>query len=217
MTEETQPYSLNSFWRTNLPTRNILIILLIVHLSLWIITLVQASIINFDTFYYISEDLLKLIGQSNELVYQGYVYQLITSIFVHIDWLHLISNCLFLLIFGLKAEDHLLDWQYYTVFLISGLMGGLITLSFGTKIISAGASGGVFGLLGADITIIYQTERDKKLWIYLGIGVIFLGLTAGVQVNIMAHAIGLVSGFLFPVIFKKRKIVNSIESAVINP
>ncbi|MCE7741009.1 MAG: rhomboid family intramembrane serine protease [Candidatus Heimdallarchaeota archaeon] len=205
MTEETETYSFDSFWKSNLPTRNILIIILVVHITLWIITLVQASVITFDVFYYISEDLLKQVGQYNQLVYQGHVYQLFSSIFVHFDWLHILSNCLFLLIFGLKAEDYLLSWQYYAVFIISGLMGGLLSLTFGAATISAGASGGVFGLLGADITIVYQEEKDKKPWIYVGIGVIFLAITAGVNTNVLAHAIGLVTGFLFPVIFKKRR------------
>jgi len=210
VTEETpKSYSPNSFWKTNLPTRNILIVLLTVHVALWIttiiITIVQGLAINFDTFYEIPDYLIAIVGQSNDAVFNGHVYQLITSIFVHFNWLHILSNCLFLLIFGLKAEDHLLDWQYYALFIISGFMGGLISLSFGSGALSAGASGGVFGLLGADIIIIYQTEKDKKLWVYLGIGVIFLGLTAGAKVNVMAHAIGLLTGFLFPVIFKKRK------------
>ena len=169
--------------------------------------MIRAPVIDFDAVYSISEELLIIIGQSNQLVYEGHIYQLFTSILVHFDWLHILSNCLFLLIFGLKAEDHLLNWQYYAVFLLSGLMGGLLTLTFGAGTLSAGASGGVFGLLGADITIIYQTERDKKLWIYLGIGVIFLAMTAGVNTNVLAHAIGLISGFIFPVIFKKRKSV----------
>ncbi len=205
MTEETEKYSFNSFWKINLPTRNILIIIFVVHITLWIITLVQASDINFDAFYYISEDLLIKVGQANALVYQGHVYQLISSIFVHFDWLHLVSNSLFLLIFGLKLEDHLFSWQYYFVFLISGLMGGLLTLTFGAGTLSAGASGGVFGLLGADVIIIYQEEKDKKLWVYLGIGVIFLVMTVGINTNVVAHAIGLLTGFLFPVIFKKRR------------
>jgi len=209
VTEETETYSFNSFWKTNLPTRNILVVIVVVHIILWIITMIQAPVINFDSFYYISQDLLSKVGQYNFLVYQGYVYQLFTSIFVHIDWLHLISNSLFLLIFGLKAEDHLLSWQYYVVFIISGLMGGLLTLTFGANTISAGSSGGIFGLLGADITIIYQEERDKKLWIYLGIGVIFLSITAGVNTNVLAHAIGLVTGLIFPIIFKKRRTHNS--------
>ena len=141
MTEEKpQTYSPNSFWKTNLPTRNILIFLLTVHVILWIITMVRASVINLDTFYEISKDLIAIVGQSNEAVFNGHVYQLITSIFVHFDWLHILSNCLFLLIFGLKAEDHLLDWQYYAVFILSGFMGGLISLSFGSGSLSAGAA-----------------------------------------------------------------------------
>ena len=207
MTEETEPYSFNSFWKTNLPTRNILIIILIVHIILWIITMVQATTIDFDAVYSISQDILKVVGQYNEAVYHGYIYQLFTSIFVHMDWLHLLSNCLFLLIFGLKAEDHLLSWQYYTVFIISGLMGGLLSLAWGQDAISAGASGGIFGLLGADMTIIYQEEKDKKFWVYLGIGAIFLAITAGPNTNFFAHTIGLVTGFLFPFIFKKRRIL----------
>ena len=215
VTETTDEFSFSSFWKSNLPTRNILIIIVVVHIILWIITMVQASVIDFNAIYSISEDLLKKVGQFNEMVYQGHIYQLFTSIFVHFDWLHLASNCLFLLIFGLKAEDYLYNWQYYLLFIISGLMGGLLTLSFGAATISAGASGGIFGLLGADVIIIYQEERDKKLWAYIGIGIIFLIITVGIHTNVLAHAIGLVTGFLFPIIFKKRKIVKENNKSIV--
>ena len=217
--QERDSFSLSSFWKTNLPTRNILILLLVIHLILWIITLTQVNIVSFRDAISISRDILAIIGQYNYLVFQGHVYQLFTSIFVHVDLLHVLSNCLFLLVFGLKAEERLLSWQYYTVFIISGLMGGILSFVYGADpisaggSISAGASGAIFGLLGADLILMYQHERTKSFWGYVASGVIFFLIMSfgSPNVNLFAHAIGLVSGAIFPFMFKKRRKVEDLD------
>ncbi len=213
--KEEDSFSMSSFWKTNLPTRNILVLLLLIHLILWIITLTQGNIVSFRDAISISDDILVVVGQFNLLVFQGHVYQLITSIFVHVDLLHLLSNCLFLLVFGLKAEERLLSWQYYFVFIISGLMGGILSFVYGPISISAGASGAIFGLLGADLILMYQHERTKSFWGYVASGVIFFLIMSfgSPNVNLFAHAIGLVTGAIIPFIFKKRRQTNDIETS----
>lgn len=210
MTEYSENTTFESFWKTNLPTRNFFIVILVVYLITTIITLATVPITNIIDFFSISVNILEIIGQNNELVYNGHIYQLFTSIFVHFNILHFLSNCLFLFIFGLRAEENLLSWHYYLIFIVSGLMGGLLSLSFGSNVISAGASGGIFGLLGTDLVLAYEEDKRRSLWSHLGAGVIFLAISGGLNVNFLAHAIGLFSGILFPLLLlKKRKQISS--------
>jgi membrane associated rhomboid family serine protease len=169
--------------------------------------MVRGGVNDFFDVFTISEDVLNYVGQNNDLVKAGYIYQLFTSIFFHFDILHFLSNCLFLLVFGLRVEERLFSWQYYIIFIVSGLMGGLLTLAvFGTETLSAGASGGVFGLLGVTIILAFEEDKRRSLWSYSGVGVIFLIITGGMNVNSLAHAIGLVTGILLPLfVLKKRK------------
>ena len=195
-----------SFWKENLPTRNIFIIILIVYIVLTIVSIIRVNVSNLNDVLLIQSDLLALVGQYNLKVYAGHIYMLITSIFVHSGFLHFLSNSLFLFIYGLRAEERFFSWQYYIIFLVSGLMGSLLTLAFGPYTVSVGASGGIFGLLGADLILAYEENKTRSLWIYLGMGGIFLAISGGINVNILAHAIGLVSGVLLPLfVFKKRK------------
>jgi len=204
--EHAETSMFESFWKTNLPTRNFFVVILLVYIIMTIITLATVQINDIIDFFTISENILEVVGQYNAKVYSGHIYQLFTSIFVHVNILHFLSNSLFLLIFGLRAEERILSWHYYLIFIISGLMGGLISLSFGPNVISAGASGGIFGLLGTDIILAYEENKRRSLWSHLGAGVIFLAISGGLNVNFLAHAIGLVSGIVLPLlILKKRK------------
>ena len=81
--DNNQSFSMSSFWKTNLPTRNLLIIIVVTHIVLWIISLSKGNITTFRDAISISNDLLIVVGQFNLAVFHGYVYQLFTSIFVH--------------------------------------------------------------------------------------------------------------------------------------
>ncbi|MGC8850483.1 MAG: rhomboid family intramembrane serine protease, partial [Candidatus Bathyarchaeia archaeon] len=102
----------------------------------------------------IDYDLLALFGQLNVAVIHGWYWQLFTSMFVHANLLHLMGNMLFLAIFGLRAESLFGRPRYLFIYFASGLLGGLLTLLMGPYIVSVGASGGIFGLFGANATYI---------------------------------------------------------------
>ena len=205
MDEEDRKFTFTSFWKTNLPTRNIFLIILVVYIILSVLNIVFNPINNLTDLFTIPTWLLSLIGQDNGRVYTGHVYLIITSVFVHTSILHFLSNSLFLFIYGLRAEERFFSWQYYLIFLGSGILGGIVSLAIGAHVISAGASGGIFGLLGENLVLAYQEEKKKALWVYLGMGAIFLVFSIGINVNMIAHTIGLITGILFPFIFKKRK------------
>jgi rhomboid protease GluP len=137
-----------------------------------------------------------LYGQVNELVlYHGFYWQLFTAIFVHVSIVHLAGNMFFLLIFGLRAEEIFTDEEYLLIYLLSGLAGNLLTLLFGPDMISAGASGAIFGLFGA-CTIYIRRAIGQSIISALLFGFFLLLISSGQEVNILAHAGGLAAGLL---------------------
>ncbi len=78
---------------------------------------------------------------------------LLTSMFLHGGWLHIIGNMWFLWIFGDNVEDRIGHFPYLFFYLACGLGAGIAQTAFswGSKIPSIGASGAISGVLGAYI------------------------------------------------------------------
>lgn len=79
--------------------------------------------------------------------------QLLTTLFVHADWLHLLSNLLFLLIFGVPAERALGSWRFLLLFLLGGALAnvaGALSLA-GAHAAIVGCSGAVSAVVGVYI------------------------------------------------------------------
>src|SRR5450759_1829743 len=103
-------------------------------------------------------------GQVNGLVlYYGWYWQLFTSMFVHATIAHLVGNMLFLLIFGLRAEEMFSLPEYLGVYFIGGLAGNVLSLALGPNLISVGASGAIFAVFGACIIFTRRSVRQSIL------------------------------------------------------
>ncbi|WP_126535598.1 rhomboid family intramembrane serine protease [Aerosticca soli] len=77
--------------------------------------------------------------------------RLFTALFIHVSWIHLLSNLLFLTIFGLPAERLLGSLRFLFLFLAGGMVANLVgalTLA-GVKLPIIGCSGAVSAVLGA--------------------------------------------------------------------
>jgi membrane associated rhomboid family serine protease len=76
---------------------------------------------------------------------------LVTSIFLHGGWFHLISNLWTLLIFGDNVEDQMGHGRFLAFYLASGIVAGLahVALAPGSALPTIGASGAIAGVLGA--------------------------------------------------------------------
>ncbi|MCE5233733.1 MAG: rhomboid family intramembrane serine protease [Mizugakiibacter sp.] len=81
--------------------------------------------------------------------------RLLTALFIHVDWLHLAGNLLFLMIFGLSAERALGSRRFLLLFLLGGvwanLVGALTLVSTRSPII--GCSGAVSAVVGAYLAL----------------------------------------------------------------
>ncbi len=109
-----------------------------------------------------------------------------TSLFLHLNLLHLGGNLLFLLIFGTALEEKVSRQRWIMVFLASGVTGNIAFLALGPLIgseVGLGASGAIYGLLGAAGGV-----RGAFLVILL------LGLNLFSGGGEVAHVAGLVMG-----------------------
>jgi len=136
-------------------------------------------------------------GQVNFYVlYQGWYWQVFTAMFVHVNIIHLLGNMLFLLIFGLRAEELFAIHEYLYVYFLSGLAGNMLTLLFGPLAPpSAGASGAIFGLFGACTIYVRRAIRQSIISALL-YSFFLLMISAAPNVNYLAHLGGLVIGLL---------------------
>jgi membrane associated rhomboid family serine protease len=112
-------------------------------------------VLNFIVFFY--EISLDPFSRNHLIEVYGLVpdrlipMTLITSMFLHGGWLHLIGNMLFLFVFGRSIEDRYGHFQFLVLYFLSGLAAAVthILLNGGSTVPTIGASGAIAGVLGA--------------------------------------------------------------------
>ena len=134
------------------------------------------------------------------LTKNGDYYRLFTSMFLHIGILHLLCNMYSLYIIGKEVENVFGKVKYLIIYLLSGIAGSILSLAFNHNTICAGASGAIFGLLGALLYFgyYYRTYLGATLTRTI-IPVIVLNLIIGFTssgIDNAAHIGGLVGGIL---------------------
>lgn len=94
-------------------------------------------------------------GMYGELVrYQpSQIWRLISPIFIHIGWEHFFLNTLSIYFLGQLGERIWGSRQFLFLYLLSGIMGNIITMVFTPTVLAAGASTSIFGLFAAVICI----------------------------------------------------------------
>lgn len=94
--------------------------------------------------------LIKFGALKPDLVRAGEYYRLLTSAFLHIGILHILCNMYALFSIGPVIEHFFGKIKFIFIYLYSALMGSLFVMVFsGDRVISAGASGAIFGLMGS--------------------------------------------------------------------
>ena len=97
---------------------------------------------------------------------------------LHFNFEHILMNMLSLFIFGKIVETIVGPYKMLGIYLISGLFGNFASLSFNISTISVGASGAIFGLIGAILTMMYLSKTfNKKMIIQLLVVVLILILS----------------------------------------
>lgn len=103
--------------------------------------------------------LILLGAKVNERLAAGELWRLVTPIFLHSGVMHLLFNLYALYLLGPMLEGYIGHMRFLAVFLISGLYGTLFSYALSGPV-SVGASGAIFGLLGA-IALFFLRYRDN--------------------------------------------------------
>ena len=147
------------------------------------------------SFISININVLAFLGQWNYAVlHLGRWWQLFTAMFVHVGILHIAFNMYFLFIIGSQFERLFGGKWLLGTYLLSGLVGNLLTLFiFPPNSLSAGASGAIFGIAGA--VIITSGIIGGNMQAAL-VNAFFLFLINSILpgVNVYAHLGGLLAG-----------------------
>jgi membrane associated rhomboid family serine protease len=154
-----------------------------------------------------------------EILSGRYLPTLITSMFLHADFFHLLINMYFLYIFGSGVEYEMHPFTYLGVYLFSGILGSfghiLITYTLGSVVGSGGsliptigASGAIFGIMAAyaylfprrPVAVYGYGGRGVAIWnmifLYFTLEVVQLFLSLGSNIAHGAHVFGFIGGYL---------------------
>ncbi|MFI5268261.1 MAG: rhomboid family intramembrane serine protease [Chloroflexota bacterium] len=148
------------------------------------------------------------------LVLAGQWWRLVSAAFLHIGWAHIAFNGFALYIYGPLVERLYGPTRFLTVYLLAAIAGDLLSLPF-VDGISAGASGAIFGLFGATISLVVRHRRRlpsiirEPLW-RNAVAVVVLNAFLSVAVagiNLYAHAGGFLAGLLVGALLQPRPLV----------
>jgi len=160
-----------------------------------------------------TEVLIKFGANSGgHILLQQEYWRLFTSMFLHIGFAHLAFNSYALFIFGVEMERIYGPGRFVIVYILSGLFGSLASFaSKGPLVVSAGASGAIFGIIGMNLAYFYLhresfgqfgRQRVTSTLVIIGINIIFGFTVPGI--DNMAHMGGLIAGFVLGYVLAPR-------------
>ena len=134
----------------------------------------------------------------------GQYWRVITSLFLHLNFVHLTVNLLFLWGLGTLLDRLLGRTKTFAIYLLTGIAGSVASLSWHPTVNSVGSSGGIYGLAGVIITLLAfaRLKLPRRNVIRILIWLILMtpfGLVFGhisKETNYAAHIGGLVSGII---------------------
>ena len=159
---------------------------------------------------------------------------LVTSMFMHGGWAHLLGNMLFLWVFGNNIEDSMGHFRFLAFYLICGLAASAAHIGFSpaSEVPMVGASGAISGIMGAYI-LLYPGARVRTyfppffffriravffllLWFVLQLFSAFStpGLPEEGGVAVWAHIGGFVAGLLLIKVFDRPRLVEAKRHGV---
>lgn len=173
------------------------------------IALITVNIGIFFIFMLLGKENNSLFLLEHGAMYEPYVvegheyYRLITSMFLHFGIDHLLNNMVMLGALGWTLELELGKVRFLILYFFSGIGANIFSMLanqfWGNEVISAGASGAIFGLMGALVCVVLRNrgrvERLGRRGVIVMVGLsLYFGITS-TGVDNVAHISGLICGF----------------------
>ncbi|NLY91479.1 MAG: rhomboid family intramembrane serine protease [Firmicutes bacterium] len=144
--------------------------------------------------------LIKLGAKYNPRLWMGEYWRFLTPLFLHAGWEHFLFNSLALFKLGGIVEKIFGPSRFLAIYFAAGLGGTVASVLFRPDTVAVGASGAIFGLLGALIYFSIRCPQTAKglfgrsLWVTLGLNLVLSFVIPGI--DYMGHLGGLVVGLL---------------------
>lgn len=180
-------------------------ILISINVIIFIITaILSKSIIDINTIV-----LVECGAKVNYLINKGQIFRLLTAAFLHGGIMHILFNMYSLYIVGTVVEK-IYGWKkYISIYILSALTSSILSYMLAPMTISVGASGSIFGILGAFLYFAIK-ERKHLQRGTLGniIAVIVLNLYIGftsTSIDNLGHIGGFLGGFILSILLYKDR------------
>lgn len=213
LTTEKKVTRFYSFLSPFIPTKGYFITPILINSNILIFIVMCVSGVSFFTPEI--QDIIDWGGNYGPSTTDGGWWRLLSACFLHYGILHLVMNCYALAYVGLLLESYLKKRDFLLTYLFCGILASFTSLYWNTNMVSAGASGAIFGMFGIVLvaTACNKIDKTTKIPLLITIGSFILLNIAGSfkeGVDGAAHVGGLVSGLLFGIILvllsKKRTI-----------
>ncbi len=164
--------------------------------------------------------LLLFGGREHGMVAGGELWRLLSCVFLHADGLHILLNGVALFGLGRLCEAVWGSLRMSVIFVVAGLAGSVLSQAGGVEL-SVGASGGVFGLLGAGAVFGFKAKNQLPAGLrrVFGRGLvpwIVLNLAIGLfvpRIDNLGHLGGLIGGVILALILADRVLPSSQASS----
>lgn len=149
-------------------------------------------------------DIITWGGNLSGLTLSGDWWRLGSSMFIHIGIIHIAMNMAVLWDVGKTVERFVGRLGFFLMYVVSGLLASVASLMWNEGVVSAGASGAVFGVIGCMFSLLLR-DRDllpaamrtrliKSSGLFIGYNVLFGATMKGI--DMAAHVGGLAAGFI---------------------
>jgi len=170
-------------------------------------TLIAINVLIFvlQAFFGFNSFLINAFAVYGPYIRMGEYYRLLSGAFLHADIFHIFFNMYALYVLGSQAEGFFGKFKFLAIYLFSAITASLLSILLNIDGVSVGASGSIFGILGALLYFGYNFR------VYLGntlvrqiLPIVLINLLFGFMipsVDNFAHIGGLVGGFLITMAF----------------
>lgn len=144
----------------------------------------------------------------------GGYWRIFTAMFLHFGFGHILNNMVMLVAAGNILEDAVGTIKFSVLYILSGVGGNILSYLQQAKsseyIVSAGASGAIFGIIGAFVWIVIRNKGRYKTLNTRGLVILILltfyyGFVEG-GIDNWGHLGGLISGFILGMIFYRKEV-----------
>lgn len=218
--EEKKITAFYSFFSIFIPAKDYFITPILININILYFLIMCFSGVN--PFSPEINDIIDWGGNYGPLTIENNWWRIISACFVHIGIFHLLMNCFALAYAGLLLEPHLKKWGFLITYLLAGIIASLSSLYWNNNLVSAGASGAVFGMYGILLPLLSFKTIDKKIntnllsSLFLFTAINILGsFKEGIDgaAHIGGLSFGIIAGIVLVILSEKRKTALAVISS----